>query len=993
MADLNLALSESSPSENPVLRATNGSSPTRQRDIESLADPLRASVSKLGHILGEILEEQGGPSLLAKVEEIRLKSIELRGNFSPERQRALLDETSNLDPDTAWLLVRAFTMYFHLVNIAEEHSRLHTLAERERHHWPAPRTESIAAALQSLQSEGVSAAAINRFLSRMLVEPVFTAHPTESRRRTTLQHLRAIADLVEELDNSNLTPSHALKLEADLRQEVTALWQSDEIRATQPTPLREVSSTLYYFEHSLFQMTPRLYHDLEAALRHYYPQAEFTLPVFLRFGSWTGADRDGNPHVTAAITAQTARWHKETILLSYEKSLENLARHLSNSTRRVPVSPALYDALATDRRLMPHLAIKAELRNIFEAYRQKIGFMLERLHRTIELTRAANTMAQQAIKLGLPPSTAGTNWAVAANREYAYHSPQEFLLDLLTIEESLRENQGQRIADGFLSDLIIQVQVFGFHLAGLEVRQHSQKHSAALTEVLRLTGNVADYEGLYEEQKFKLLESELANPRPLIPVSLEAFSKDTAEIIEVFRVMKRMQDEVGQDVCENYVISFTNQPSDVLEVLLLAKEAGLATLNSGGLLDCNIHVVPLFESIDDLQRAPTMMQKLFRSPLYRSALASYHHLQEVMIGYSDSNKDGGFVTSNWELYKAQHELAEMSRHEGIDLRLFHGRGGAIGRGGGPANRAILAQPPGSLNGKLKITEQGEIVFARYANPAIAHRHLEQVTNAVLRASLSPSVRAARQGQEDEQAAIMEQISGAAFAAYHGLVYQNPHFLTYFREATPINELGRLNMASRPVSRGVGTSIGDLRAIPWGFSWMQSRHYLPGWYGLGVGLAAYLTSADAETYQAKLAKLQEMYHNWPFFQTMIANAQRSLGSADINIARLYASLVRDERIRDEIFGSIQAEYERTVELVLAITEQQTILEDVPVLARSTRLRNPYVDPISFVQVGLLQRLRQECGPAAIDEDRERCDQTLDIILHSINGIAAGVQTTG
>lgn len=989
MADLNSNRPEAA---DKTLAFTNRSE--RQRDIESLEDPLRNSVSRLGYILGGILQEQGGPELLDKVEEIRHKSIELRGAFSIEGQQALLEETTKLDLDTAFALVRAFTMYFHLVNIAEEGHRLRTLTSRERAEWPEPRSESIAAALKDLQSEGVSGPAINRLLMRMLIEPVFTAHPTESRRRTTLQHLRAIASLVEQLDNPTLTPSKQVELETTLQREVTVLWQSDEIRATQPTPLREVSNTLYYFEESLFGMTPRLYRDLEAALRRYYPHDDFMLPVFLRFGSWTGADRDGNPHITAAITAQTARWQKETVLLFYERSLKRLLQHLSNSTRRTPVSKQLYESLANDRRIMPHLAVRAELRNLYEAYRQKIGFMLERIQRTIELTRAANDMAQQAIKLGLPPSTAGTNWAVSTQREYAYSSPQEFLLDLLALEESLRDNRGGRIADGLLSDLIIQAQVFGFHLAGLEVREHSQRHGLTVAELLQKAGVCQNYLSLSEEAKFAQLEAELANSRPLIPGDLTGnFSKDTAEVVEVFRVMKRMQDEVGQDVCENYVISFTNQPSDVLEVLLLAKEAGLAKLNNDGLLDCTLHVVPLFESIDDLQRAPAMMRRLYHSRLYRSALTAYHGLQEVMIGYSDSNKDGGFVTSNWELYKAQHALAEMSRQEGVDLRLFHGRGGAIGRGGGPANRAILAQPSGSLNGKLKMTEQGEVIFARYANPEIAHRHLEQVTNAVIRASLSPKVRAARSGQEEEQAAVMQQISAAAFAAYRGLVYANPHFLTYFLESTPINEIKELNMASRPVSRGVHNSIADLRAIPWVFSWTQSRHYLPGWFGLGTGLAKFLLDAEGGINQSQLTKLSEMYHNWPFFNTLITNGQRSLGSADINIARLYASLVRNEKIRAEIFGLIEKEYQLTVDLVLAITGNQSILEDVPVLARSTRLRNPYVDPISFIQVGLLRRLRQECGPTAIDQDREHCEQMLDIILHSINGIAAGVQTTG
>ncbi|NWJ95123.1 MAG: phosphoenolpyruvate carboxylase [Chloroflexi bacterium] len=968
----------------------------RVQDVEGLNKQLRANVSLVGRILGEVLQEQGGARLLEKVEEVRKQSIELRGAFSPKAQCLLLDQTAELELDLAFQLVRAFTMYFHLVNIVEEHGRLRTLEAREQVSWPQPRGESIAEALATLKEEGVNAEAVRRLLYRMLVEPVFTAHPTESRRTTTLQHLRQIFRLVEQLDSLTLTPLMRQEAEDELRREITVLWQSDEIRASKPTPLLEVANTLYYFEQSIYEMIPKLYHDFEIALRQNYPGEEFPLPPFLRFNSWTGADRDGNPHITPAITAQTARWHKDTILQLYLSSLEKLTRYLSTSSRQVPVSKELYESLANDRRRMPTLAINLEKTYIYEAYRQKVAFIQERLRVTLVANQTASRIALEAQKSGIPTSQAGTGLADDPQvHQMIYHTPEELLADLAVLDESLRINGGQRIADGLLANFITQVQVFGFHLAGLEVRQHSKRHAQALTEIFARYGVCGDYAALPEAERFALLEREVANPRPLLPPLLD-FSPTTNETVEIFRVMKRMQQEVSHEICENYVISFTHQPSDVLAVVLLAKEAGLWSADSS-----LVHIVPLFESVEDLQQAPAMMLKLFHVPLYRAGLDSFHGLQEIMIGYSDSNKDGGFLTSNWELYKAQHTLAEMCKTEGVDLRLFHGRGGAIGRGGGPANRAIMAQPHGSLGGRLKMTEQGEVVFARYSNPRIAHRHLEQVTNAVLRASLSPTIRTARDEYEEKHTNIMERLSAEALRAYRALVYENPHFHTYFLQATPINEISQLNMGSRPVSRGVGNSIEELRAIPWVFSWTQNRHYLPGWYGLGSALQEYLKQdgwklgeegTEKENSPA-LENLREMYQHWPFFHTVLTNAQQSLGSADLNIARLYAQLVSDEAIRREIFGEIEAEYRRTVTGILLITGQKAILDNSPVLQRSTRLRNPYVDPLSYVQVGLLRRLRHESGPSVIDEDQARCAKMLDIILHSINGIAAGVQTTG
>ncbi|NWJ47436.1 MAG: phosphoenolpyruvate carboxylase [Chloroflexi bacterium] len=967
----------------------------RERDIQHLDEQLRGLVSRLASILGDVLREQVGEALLVEVEEVRKYNIELRASWSEEKQNLIIQQIENLNPDMVFALVRSFTLYFHLLNLAEERARLITLARRERSAYPEPCSESIAMALKELKLEGVGAQSIRRLLSRMLVEPVFTAHPTESRRRANLFHLRNINRLVADLSSNEILQSEQEYLEEELRRAVTSMWQTDEIRASRPTPLHEVANTLYYFESTLYPMVPRLYRDLEKALLRYYPGESFMIPTFLRFNSWTGADRDGNPHITATITAMTSRWQKKTILKLYRGSLERLAEELSPSLRLIQVNQALLDSLARDRRLMPDLAIKFEKQSVFEVYRQKINFILARLDRTIELNQAAYDAEQEAIKAGIPPSQAATGLANVRQNDYCYFSPIELLTDLAILEESLRENRGRRIADGALADLITQVQVFGFHLAGLEVRQHSSRHTAALAEVLRFAAVCDNFSALSEEEKYSLLERELGDPRPLVIPDAD-YSSDTQEVLETLRVMRRMQLEVNREVCENYVISFTNQPSDVLTLLLLAKEGGLARLDpTSATIDCDLHIVPLFESIEDLRRAPDIMRQLFKTSLYRSSLAGYSYLQEIMIGYSDSNKDGGFFTANWELYKAQRQLAEVCREESIDLRLFHGRGGAIGRGGGPANRAIMAQPRHSLGGKLKMTEQGEVIFARYSNPEIAHRHLEQVTNAVFKATLSPQARALRTGAEEEWFPALEGMSETAFKAYRELVFENPNFARYFFEASPINEIGLLNIASRPVSRRATGRIQDLRAIPWVFSWTQNRHYLPGWYGVGSALHNYMYPNNSATLdEHRLALLQEMYNGWPFFQTILLNSERSLGAADLEIARLYSTLVTDEKVRREIWELIEAEYHRTCAAVMLITGQTTLLDNIPVLQRSIRLRNPYIDPISFIQVALLKRLRQKSQDNfAIDQDREEFEKILGIVLHSINGIAAGAQTTG
>ena len=595
-------------------------------------------------------------------------------------------------------------------------------------------------------------------------------------------------------------------------------------------------------------------------------------------------------------------------------------------------------------------------RNPVEPYRQKLALIGERLRRTL------------------------------AGAPEGYADPAELVADLTTMRRSLLDHCGRRIADAALADLIWRVRVFGFHLAEMDIRQHSSVHTQALTEIMARMGVVADYASLPEEDRIRLLRQEILNPRPLLPAE-PIFSPATNELIATLRTVAQLQREVGLAACHTYIISMTRAASDVLAVQLLAKETGLLQVRPDGSMESRLQIVPLFEEIAELEQCPAILERLLAEPVYRANVRAWGDAQEVMLGYSDSNKDGGYLAANWALYRAQIGLSEVCRRAGVDLTLFHGRGGAIGRGGGPTERAIMAQPPGSLEGRLKFTEQGEVIFARYANPGIAHRHLEQVTNAVLRASLSPTVRTAAAARQPAWVAVMTDMAAVALRAYRQLVYETPEFLSYFLQATPIAEIGQHLIASRPITRGRLDRITDIRAIPWVFAWTQSRHNLPGWYGLGRALAR-----AAETQPDGLELLREMYRSWPFFRSIIDNAQISLGTADLEIAALYADLVQDPAVRTRIFSTIAEEFHRTTRMVLAVTGQERLLDRSPILQRSISLRNPYVDPMSHIQVELLRRLRTT-PPEVFRQQPDLRERLLFVILHTINGIAAGLQTTG
>jgi len=923
-------------------------------------DLLSANIRALGDILGRVIAGQHGETTLNLVEQVRRMAKELRNAPTQTDPNALPRLIADLSLSQLQSLVKAFTLYFGLVNLAEGVERLRALRARDVRHAPAPRAESIADAIHLLKQHGVPAAAIQEWLDHALIMPVLTAHPTESRRRTILIKLRRIFDRL-----IDLTFGERLVLPADrqaaitaIEREIVGLWQSDDVRNRRPSVLDEVENGLFYFQTVLWDLLPLLYRETAEALTAAYPDHQWHLPPFLRFGSWMGGDRDGNPFVTPEVTVETVRLMRSAMLRYLIGCLDRLITDLSQSVQQVKVDTAIIDRIAEYRELMPDAAATLNPHYRCEPYRQLCHFIQARLQKTLHYT------LHHTPRWGADPQP-------PRMRDIYYHS-RELLADLDLIDASLRNNGGALIADGLLRDVRTNVAAFRLHTATLDVRQHASRHTTALSEILAAAGVVSNYEALDESERVAVLSVEIRRPRPLTPSRLSHFSPATAETVETFRVMAAISEQLDPEIFQTYIISTTSQVSDLLAVLLFCRDAGLYQPGQYS----QLNIVPLFETGDDLQRAPLLLDELLQLPVYREHLALRDNLQEVMLGYSDSNKEGGFVAANWALYRAQVALTAVTDRHGVRLRLFHGRGGAVGRGGGPAGQAILAQPPGTLHGQIKVTDQGEMISDRYLDPRTAHRHLEQVVNAVLRAGFPGMAR----HPEPEWVAAMERMAETARNVYRSLVYEDPDFLIYFRNATPVAEFNRLRIGSRPVSRRKSDRIEDLRAIPWVFSWMQSRHTLPGWFGLGSALEEF-----AEADPNHLHLLRTMYRHWPFFTTLLDNAQMIMLKADMNIARAYAGLVPDQQLAARIFQQIENEFRRTERMICQITEQNDLLAHQPVLQRAIRQRNPYIDPLSFIQIELLKRLR-----AAPPEEQVELET---VLLMSINGIAAGLKNTG
>ncbi|WP_028558980.1 phosphoenolpyruvate carboxylase [Paenibacillus pinihumi] len=918
---------------------------------------LRRDVRFLGNILGEVLVHQGGKELLEIVEKIREMSKTLRAEFLPELYDEFKKVTEGLSPEIRHQVIRAFAIYFQLVNIAEQNHRVRRKRDYERSAGEAVQPGSIESAIQKLKEQDVAVEAVEEMLSGISLELVMTAHPTEATRRAVMDiHKRMAADVME-LDNPTLTYREREKLREKLMNEVLTLWQTDELRDRKPTVLDEVRNGMYYFEETLFEVLPNVYEELERNLEKYYPGRDWHVPTYLRFGSWIGGDRDGNPSVTANVTWETLTMQRQLVLNKYESILKELMNVLSFSTNIVNIPEELLESIRKDEEAIGTVSCVEIRRNAKEPYRTKISYMIEKLFNTRD------------------ESLKGT--------DKRYNSPEELKQDLYIIDRSLRHHFADYVADTHIRKIIRQVELFGFHLSALDIRQHSKEHENAMTEILSKMHIVEDYSALSEEDKIELLHNLLKDPRPLTSGYL-TYSESTRECLDVYQTVFRAQQEFGENCIASYLISMTQGASDLLEVMVFAKEVGLFRQEADGTTICTLQSVPLFETIDDLHAAPAIMSRLFELPVYRSAVAARGDLQEIMLGYSDSNKDGGVVTANWELRVALKEITAAAKAYDVMLKFFHGRGGALGRGGMPLNRSILAQPPHTVGGGIKITEQGEVLSSRYSMQGIAYRSLEQATWALI-----TSARLAKfppqnleDGTKEQWEEIAKTISETAQNKYQDLIFRDPGFLEFFRESTPLAEIGELNIGSRPSKRKNSDRFEDLRAIPWVFAWTQSRYLLPAWYAAGTALNEYVDGSEQ-----KLATLKQMYENFPFFRSLIDNLQMALAKADLIIAREYASMIKDEEIRTRIFGLIEQEYKLTSEMILKISGQQEILDNVPVIQESIRLRNPYVDPLSYLQVQLVQELRELRSK---DEDDT---ELLREVLLTINGIAAGLRNTG
>jgi phosphoenolpyruvate carboxylase len=904
-------------------------------------DPLAREVKLLGALLGQVIAEQAGEDLLRLVERVRRLTIELRRTGRSVHRRELLHLLEHADDVQLEALIRAFSLYFHLTNIAEEKHRVRRLRQRARAATRSGLEGSAAAAILRLRREA-SAEEERALLEELSVGLVLTAHPTEARRRTLLVALRRCFRLLDRLDDPRLTPAEDADTRRRLREEIALLWHTSALRQERPTPLDEVRTLLVFFDESLFVVTPRLYRALDAALDTNGRRAGRNGPAngpardsgrtgtrlprvgaFLRWGSWVGSDRDGHPHVTAGTTREAASIGADHVLRGYEAVSTRLMYTIAAIVPDERLDERLASRLARDRDELDEAYETLEARFPAEPFRRRFGSIAERVRRT----RHRLVDGEEA------PG--------------GYARPEELLTELTEIADALVADGLARVAYGEVQDLRWQVETFGFHALSLEVRQHSEVHAATLDVLGEGSGT----------------DSRVVAP-----------DVTAGEVLATFRAIADIQAAFGPDACRRYVISFTHRAQDVLDVLRLAEHGGL----DAGAID----VVPLFESADALETADAILDDLLADPGYRSHLQARGDQQEVMLGYSDSTKESGALAAAWLLHRAQAQLAAAAERHGIRLTLFHGRGGAIGRGGGPMNRAILAGAPHSLRGHLKLTEQGEVVADRYANPAIALRHLEQLVNAVLIASSSSHEEAARLASE-RGAAILDELAATSRRAYRELVWEDPAFEAYFRAATPIEELSGLAIGSRPAARGGGAgSLASLRAIPWVFSWSQSRANLPAWYGIGSAVEAYEREHGEEGARA----LRDLYHASPFLAGVIDVVEMALAKADMPVAMRYASLARRPHAR-RIWRSIRGEYRRTVAAVARLTGRARLLDAAPTLQRAIVLRNPYVDSLSEIQVLLLGRLR-ELDPD--DPERERLRRLVQL---TVSGVAAGLQNTG
>lgn len=930
-------------------------------------EPLLLDISYLREILFNVLLEQVGKKLLKVIEELSASSsLSQKNRRTPSLSEKLFKKAKGLSLNETAELIQAYSINFQLINLAEENFGMQDRRAVQRIGEPV--SGSIEECVRMFKKRGIVPDKIQSLLNRLSIAPVITAHPTEVKRRTVLEKHRRIYLSIFKKENPIWTDREKELIRQEILGEVQKLWQTGDIRLESPKVEEEVLNGIFYFNKTFFEVLPMLYDEILYQLNRYYPEYKFSIPSFFSFGSWVGGDRDGNPFVTAEKTRWTLISHKELAVSKYMEIISNLISVLSMSRQLVLPGKGLLASIKDDARDMGSEGQKIMARNPHEPYRQKLSLMRKRLENTL--------------KTGVGGQGSGVG-EIKNQKEY-YKTAEEFINDLNIIKTSLRENKGERIARLDIEPLIRQTKCFGFFLAKLDIRQHSEIHRMAAAELLSKAGIVqSGYLSLPEQDKVKVLSGELASMRPLAP-DYAHLSGETREVLDTFKVIKYAKEKISWESIGSYIVSMTRNASDILTVQLLAKEAGLCGISDDNNLFNRLDIAPLFETIDDLTRAPAILKSLLSNHTYRKYLAKRDNVQEVMLGYSDSCKDGGILTSSWELYHAQKTLTETAAEHKIKLKLFHGRGGTVGRGGGPTHKAILAQPRGTVNGLIKITEQGEVISSKYANLGTALYNLNMLVAGVMEATLDSeqlTVNSEQSNKENVFEEAFKEISEISYKLYRGLV-DDPDFLTYFYQATPIDELEHLKIGSRPTYRKGKGSVEDLRAIPWVFSWNQSRHIIPGWYPFGTSLKTFIKN---DLSRARL--IQEMYKKWPFFNNLVDNIQMVVAKSDMAIARLYSSLVKDKKIRDRIYEKINREFNLTAKMILNITGQKRVLDNSPFLQRSIDMRRPSIDPVNYIQVMLLRRLRHE---RVSGNEREKL---IAALMMSINCVAAGLRNTG
>jgi phosphoenolpyruvate carboxylase len=927
---------------------------------------LRARVKLLGKLLGNILLKQAGTKVYNAAEKLRVGFISLHKEDNPKKRARMMALIKSLDSQDLTQVIRAFSTYFALVNIAEEASQ-HQQRRRELKQknnsllWRGS-FDSIFADLMNME---MTAEQLQSLMNKLAYMPVITAHPTEAKRRSILFAQRRIFLTNEKLNDQRLNKTQKQTIIDELETQIQMLWRTDEVRESRPQVRDEIENGLYYFKESLFDAVPAVYRNIELRINDHFPDAQIKVPSFLQFGSWIGGDRDGNPNVKSETTELALFMQSETIIEEYVRRLAVAFKHLTHSSQLCTPSREFTEALNHDENIRFDVFITKPTIYSKAPYRRKLGFMRYRLQKNLDKIRA------RLNKSDVDEST-------FAN---AYESEHDFLQDLYIIRDSLCGHGDENIADLVLYDLIRLVESFGFYLMHLDVRQESTIHTDAVTEILQQIDKTIDYPSMPENERLSLLSKLIDQPKTDFILDSKSLSDISKETVEVFKTMEMLHNEISPKAFGAYVISMTHHASHIMEVMWLASLVGLAGKNDGDYF-CNIRISPLFETIEDLKQIEHVLSSLLGDPVYKKLLKISGNHQEVMLGYSDSCKDGGILASSWQLFEAQHKVIKLTDANGVECRLFHGRGGTIGRGGGPTFESILAQPEGTVHGEIKFTEQGEVLSNKYSNAETAIYELTLGISGLIMSSRY-TVMPADTTSTPERMQIMREIMEIGENSYRNLTDRTDGFLDYFYEATPINEIAMMNIGSRPSHRKKGDrSKTSVRAIGWVFGWAQARHTLPAWYGIGSALEKWI---DGDT--DKLKKLQELNQDWPYFRALLSNTEMALYKADIVTAEEYAELCLSDETRDRVFNMVKSEHDKTKNYTLQIAKMDRLLDDIKPLELSLQRRDPYLDPLNHIQIMLLKRYRDETLSEA---ERE---MWLDPLLRSINAIAAGMRNTG